>query len=335
MAEHHDHAHGMAQDKLRTAFFLTAIILIVELVGGLLSHSLALLSDAGHVLTDIIALGLAWFAMAQAERPADARKTYGYHRTGVLTAFANAVTLILIVLAIAYEAIGRLQHPETITPWLMFVSAAVGIAVNLYIGLGLHKEGRDNLNVRAAMLHVFGDVGVSAAVIVGGLVILLTRWYPADPLISLAIAVLIAFGAWRILRETIDILMEATPKDVNVTDLVRDMVREPGVVDVHDLHIWAIAGGMRALSAHVQVRDRPLSACDPVLANLSTALRDRYKIAHTTIQFECANCTPSPDLYCGMNGASSDHDHEHVHTTDGLDVSMATIAAERRGQGRG
>ncbi len=157
-AEHagHDHAHGLTTGKLRTAFLLTAVILVVELAGGLVSHSLALLSDAGHVLTDIFALGLAWFATAQAERPADAKNTYGYHHTGILAALANAVTLILVVLAIAYEAVRRFRHPEAVTPWLMFVSAAVGIAVNLYIGFGLQTEGGDNLNVRAAMLRVFG-----------------------------------------------------------------------------------------------------------------------------------------------------------------------------------
>src|SRR5579859_5786538 len=192
MAGGHDHSHGMVGAKLRTAFLLTLLILAVELGGGLLSHSLALLSDAGHVLTDIVALGLAWFATAQAERPANARKTYGYHRTGILAALANALTLILIVLAIAYEAVQRFQHPQAVTPWVMFASAAVGIIVNLSIGFGLRQEGGDNVNVRAAMLHVFGDVGASAGVIAGGLVILLTRWYPADPLISLFIAVLIA-----------------------------------------------------------------------------------------------------------------------------------------------
>jgi len=225
----HNHAHSMTGRTLRTAFFLTVIILAVELTGGVLSHSLALLSDAGHVLTDIVALGLAWYATAQAARPADARNTYGYHRTGILAALANAVTLIVIVLAIAYEAIGRFQHPEAVTPALMFVSAAVGIAVNLYIAFGLRKEGGENLNNRAALLHVLGDIGASAGVIVGGVVIVLTRWYPADPLISLFIAVLIARGAWRILRETVDILMEATPKDINVAQLVRDVIQQPGI----------------------------------------------------------------------------------------------------------
>ncbi|HVA92263.1 MAG TPA: cation diffusion facilitator family transporter [Chloroflexota bacterium] len=317
---HHDHAHGMTGKRLRTAFLLTMVILAVELVGGILSHSLALLSDAGHVLTDIFALGLAWFATAQAERPADARKTYGYHRTGILAALANAITLILIVLFIVYEAIGRFQHPEKVTPWLMFVSAAVGIGVNLYIAFGFRKEGGENLNLRVAMLHVLGDVGASVGVIVGGLVILATGWNPADPLISLFIAVLIARGAWSILGETVGILMEATPRGVDVAQLARDVVAVPRVTDVHDLHVWSIAGGMSALSAHVQVEDDcALSACDGLVAQVNQLLASRYKIGHSTLQFEYACCDrhAPDDLYCGgMGGEEAEHDH--AHTVDGV-----------------
>src|SRR5579864_9452616 len=201
----HNHAHGMAKRTLRLAFFLTMIILVAELTGGLLANSLALLSDAGHVVTDIFALGLAWFATAQAERPSNASKTFGYHRVGILAALVNAVTLIVIALVIIWEAIQRFQHPQPVQPLVMFIAAAIGIAVNLFIGFGLRKEG-DNLNVRAATLHVFGDVGASAAVIVAGIIILLTGWTIADPILSVGIAVLIGIGAWRILRETIDIL---------------------------------------------------------------------------------------------------------------------------------
>lgn len=316
------HSHAMTGAKLRTAFVLTAVILIVELTGGFLSHSLALLSDAGHVFTDIIALGLAWFATAQAERPADAHKTFGYHRTGILAALVNAATLILIVLVIAFEALQRFQHPQAVTPRLMFVSAAVGILINLYIGISLRGESGHNVNVRAAMLHVFGDVIASAGVVVGGLVILFAHWYPADPLISLFIAVLIAYGAWRILRETVDILMEATPKDLNVAQMVRDMIREPDVRDVHDLHVWSIAGGMRILSAHVQVDgDAPMSRGDILIGKLNHMLSEKYDISHTTIQLECVGCEPN-HLYCAMKGTLDSHEHRHGHEVmaEGLDV---------------
>jgi cobalt-zinc-cadmium efflux system protein len=316
MIEGHDHTHGMVGSKLRTAFLLTIVILAVEVAGGLLSNSLALLADAGHVLTDVVALGLAWFAARQAERPADVGNTYGYHRTGILIALINAATLIAIVIYIAAEAVQRFQNPQTVTPILMFAAASVGIFLNLFIGFTLRAEGGTNLNVRAAMLHVFGDVGASAAVVVAGLIILATRWYPADPLLSLAIAVLIAKGAWDVLRDTLGILMEATPAHVNVAQLVRDMMRIPEVEDVHDLHIWSLAGGMPLLTAHVQVEDGcSLSRGAEIISELNGQLQAKYAIAHTTLQLECARCSQS-GLHCALTPAGHVHDssvpaHKH------------------------
>jgi len=319
MHEGHDHAHGMVGAKLRLAFMFTIFILAVEVVGGLLSNSLALLSDAGHVLTDVVALGLAWFAARQAERPANIRNTYGYHRTGILVALLNAATLIAIVAFIAFEAIQRLQNPEVVTPTAMFLAATVGIIVNLFIGFSLRAEGGSNLNVRAATLHVFGDVGASAVVIVAGLIILLTHWYPVDPLLSLAIAALIARGAWEILRETVDILMESAPAHVNVTRLVGDMLRVPEVDDVHDLHVWSLAGGMPLLTAHVQVKDDcSLSRCAEIITELDCLLQEKYAISHSTIQLECARCRES-QFRCALTAlpeathVHGDHEHPHAH----------------------
>jgi cobalt-zinc-cadmium efflux system protein len=308
----HDHTHGMAKQALRLAFFLSLIIVAAEVGGGLLAHSLALLSDAGHALTDIFALGLAWFATAQAERPANARKTFGYHRVGILAALINAITLILVTLWILYEAIQRFQHPEPIQPLFMFASAGVGIAVNLYIGFGLNKE-QENLNAKAAALHVFGDVGASVGVIVAGLVIVLTGWSPIDPILSIGIAVLIAVGAWRIVRETTDILLEATPKGINLSALVDDMQQVPEVRNVHDLHVWSITSGMYALSAHIQTANVPLSECAPILLQLETMLRNKYRIGHSTFQCECyehrGKCGEIDGLYCQME---EEGDHEHA-----------------------
>lgn len=294
----HKHTHGIAKQTLRLAFFLTIIILVTELVGGILSHSLALLSDAGHVLTDIFALGLAWFATAQAERPANARKTFGYHRVGILAALVNALILMLVVLAIVWEAIQRFMHPGPVQPLAMFLSAGIGIAVNLYIGFGLHKE-HDNLNVQAAALHVFGDVGASVGVIIAGIVIFLTNWDPIDPLLSVGIAVLIAFGAWHILCETIDILLEATPKSINMSILVQDMKSVMGVLNVHDLHVWSISSGICALSCHILIEDLPPSQSTPILQALEIMLAKKYRIEHTTIQFECH---PHQELCCSVKG---------------------------------
>ena len=305
--------HGDREDtmgvRLRTAFLLTIVILAVEIAGGALARSLSLFADAGHVLTDLVALGLAWFAEAQAARPSDASRTYGYHRTGILAALANAVTLIVILIGIVFEAARRLQHPEAVTPWVMFLAAGVGIVVNTYIGLGLRGSGED-LNIRAAVWHVFGDIGASVAVIIGAGVIALTRWYPADPLISLIIAGLIAKGAWDLVRETVDILMEGAPRNLDLAQMVRDMMRIPAVQDVHDLHVWSIAGGMPVLTAHVQVaQDCSLSACEETLVELNRMLRREYGIAHTTIQFECAGCDPN-HLYCDLKpGGAAAHDH--------------------------
>jgi cobalt-zinc-cadmium efflux system protein len=308
----HNHTHGMARQSLRLAFFLTVVILIAEIVGGLLANSLALLSDAGHVITDIFALGLAWFATVQAERPANARKTFGYHRVGILAALANAVTLIVIALAILLEAIQRFQHPEPVQPLVMFLAAGIGIVVNLFIGFGLRKEG-NNLNVRAAMLHVFGDVAASVGVIVAGFIILFTGWTIADPVLSVGIAVLIAIGAWHILHETTNILLEAAPKDLSMPDLVKDMESVEGIQDVHDLHVWSITSNMYALSCHALIDDLPASGSASILHSLNTILNEKYHIGHITVQFECDShkktyCSVS-GLYCQMEGCNDNHQH--------------------------
>jgi cobalt-zinc-cadmium efflux system protein len=294
----HNHTHGLARNSLRLAFFLTLIILIAEVVGGLLANSLALLSDAGHVVTDIFALGLAWFATVQAERLPNARKTFGYHRVGILAAMVNAITLIVIAFAIMLEAVQRFQHPEKVQPQIMFLAAGIGIVINLIIGFGLFKES-NNLNVRAAMLHVFGDVGASVGVIVAGVIILLTGWTFVDPLLSVGIAVLIAIGAWRILRETTDILLEAVPKGVSMPGLVKDMKSVEGIEDVHDLHVWSITSNMYALSCHALIADVPPSNSSVILHSLNTMLSEKYHIGHVTIQFEC---DPHQETYCAVNG---------------------------------
>lgn len=309
----HNHTHGLARNSLRLAFFLTLLILIAEVVGGMLANSLALLSDAGHVVTDIFALGLAWFATVQAERPPNARKTFGYHRVGILAAMVNAVTLIVIAFAILLEAVQRFQHPEEVQPQIMFLAAGIGIIINLIIGFGLFKEA-DNLNVRAAMLHVFGDVGASVGVIVAGLIILFTGWTFVDPLISVGIAILIALGAWRILRETTDILLEAVPKGVSMPGLVKDMRSVKGIEDVHDLHVWSITNNMYALSCHALIADLPPSDSSVILQSLNRMLSEKYHIGHVTIQFEC---NPHQETYCAVNGLychmemgeNCNHDH--------------------------
>ncbi|GCE11920.1 cation diffusion facilitator family transporter [Tengunoibacter tsumagoiensis] len=312
---HHDHTSGMAKKSLRLAFFLTMIILLAGCIGGFFAHSLALLSDASHTLTDLFALGLAWFAAVQAERPSNEGKTFGYHRVGILAALLNAFSLIVIALFIIWEAIQRFQHPEPVNPFIMFGSALVAIVINLFIGFGLRKENH-NLNVRAASLHVFGDVAASVGVIVAGGLIVLTGWSIIDPILSVAIALVVAFGAWHILRETIDILLEATPRGISLTDLVADMKAVEGVEDVHDLHVWSITSGMPALSSHVQIANLPFSASSSILNALRSMLTEKYHIHHATIQFECPSegpCCTVESLYCSFKGSVQ---AKHVHVCD-------------------
>jgi cobalt-zinc-cadmium efflux system protein len=309
-AHTHDHTHGMARRSLRTAFFLSMIILLASVVGGVLSHSLALLSDAGHTLTDLFALGLAWFAASQAERPANERKTYGYHRVGILVALLNAVILILIAIVITWEAIQRFQHPTPVEPLIMFISAGVSIAINLFIGFGLRRE-EHNLNVRAAALHVFGDVGASVGVILAGAIVLLTGWLFMDPLLSVGIAIFIAYGAWGIVRETTDILLEAVPRDISLARLVTDIKAVVGVNDVHDLHVWRIASGMSTLSCHVSICDLAPEENARILTEIGAMLQTKYHISHATIQCECKDhvqtCCLDESLYCRLE--TNDHEH--------------------------
>ncbi|VBB07710.1 cation efflux protein [Lucifera butyrica] len=295
--EHHNghnhedvfHSHAPA-GKLKTAFVLTLIILIVELFGGFISHSLALLSDAGHVLTDIAAIGLSWYAVKQSEKSANEKLTYGYFRAGILAAFINGITLIFITLWILWEAYNRFQNPELVTPTWMFVSAGVGLILNLYLGLGMRHD--ENINVKSAVLHMLGDAAASAGVIIGGIIISFTHWYVIDPILSVLIALLIAFGAWNIVKQTVSILMEGTPAGVEISKVVETILSVAEIQDVHDLHVWTITTGRNALSCHAVVDS------NFTVKELQNILRDvehrllHLNIGHVTIQIEdqCHPC---------------------------------------------
>lgn len=232
----HHHHHGVFHthapvDKMKQAFALTCVVLLVEAIGGILSHSLALLSDAGHVLTDLAAIGLSWYAMVQAQKPPNDTMTYGYHRTGILAALSNGIGLIVIAIVITWQACGRFHHVEAIDSTWMFISAGVGLLVNLYLGLGLRSE--DNINVRSAVLHMLGDAAASAAVIVAAMIVALTHFYMVDPILSVLIALLIAFGAWRIVQQSVGILMEGTPKGINLQEVAETIRSVSGVISAY------------------------------------------------------------------------------------------------------
>jgi len=306
---------------LKLALGLTCVVLPIELAGGLISHSLALLSDAGHVLTDVFALGLAWFAVAQANRPADARRSYGYHRVSILAALVNSVTLIVIVIAITYEAVRRLAHPEPVQGGVVVVAALAGIAINAFVAFGLRGQSH-SLNVRAAMLHVIGDIGASLGVVVVGVVILLTGWLYIDPLLSLGIAVLIAFGAWRIVRETVNLLMEGTPGEIDLAAVAHEITATELVTGMHDLHVWALSSEEVALSCHVVVGDCRLEEAEHVVRDLESRLCGKFAIGHTTIQVE--SCHPCGEIHHG----AGDHNHPHEHRL--FVSSLAAPEAEPR-----
>ena len=283
--DHRDvfHSHAPAE-KMRAAFFLTLVILMAEIIGGLLSHSLALLADAGHVLTDIAAIALSWFAIKQAEKPSNQKMTYGYHRAGILAALINGITLILITIWILWEAYGRFQRPEQVTPTWMFISAGIGLLMNLYLGFGMRKE--EDINVKSAVLHMLGDAAASAGVIVGGVIIMATGWYVVDPILSVLIALLIASGAWRIVQQTVGVLMEGTPKGIDLSKVIHEIKAVSGVRDVHDVHVWSITSGKNALSCHV-VLDGEMSIRDSqcILQNLEHRMV-HLGIGHVTVQME-------------------------------------------------
>jgi len=290
----HDHSHGgshrehRGQDRRRLwiALLITAAIAIAEAVGGILSGSLALLSDAGHMAGDVSALGLSIFALWISGRPADAKKTYGYYRMEILSALANGVALLGITVFIVWEAWERLQNPQPVQLGMMSAVAAVGLIANLMSLWVLGHSHSHSHNVRGAFLHVVGDTLSSVGVLVAAGVMALTGWAVVDPIVSVAIAVVIVIGTVRLLRETVDILLEAVPPHVDMEGLRKVLGELDGVVGVHDLHVWTISSGMYALSAHLVVRDPMACNNDQILSSAKTALLETYRIDHTTIQIE-------------------------------------------------
>jgi cobalt-zinc-cadmium efflux system protein len=289
------------------AFMLTCVILIVEFLGGLFSHSLALMADAGHVLTDVFAIGLSWFALRQGERPADESMTFGYHRSGILAAFINGMTLIVITFWILVEAYHRLHQLHAVDSMWMFISAGVGMLINLYMGLGMRHE--EDLNVRSAVLHMLGDAVASAGVIIAGIIIMLTGLNIVDPLLSIAIALFIAYGAWRIVRQTIKILMEGTPINVDFRQAVTAIHHVQGISDVHDVHLWSITSGKNALSCHVVLDgNMTVQQSQRILREVEHQL-SHIGIGHVTIQIEDGSHPHGDSELCATKEAYHAHTH--------------------------
>lgn len=278
---------------LRWSLVATVAFVAVEFIAGLEARSLALLSDAGHNLTDALALLLAWFACNLESRPADEVKTYGYHRAGVLAASVNALTLVALSVWIFYESWQRLRQPEPVQEIVMISVAALGLVVNTGIMWGLRSARRSDINVRSAFVHMLGDALGSIAIIIGAVVIRHTGWDRVDPLLSIIIGGLIVWSAWDIIKESLNILLEGLPRGLNFTEVASSIRGVEGVLDVHDLHIWSLGSSTHALSCHVLIDDVPPSASNCILRCMNHLLEERFHIRHTTVQFEHVGCPVS------------------------------------------
>ncbi|MCA1769813.1 MAG: cation diffusion facilitator family transporter [Halomonas sp.] len=292
MAHDHDHSLPTGYDSQRRLFWailLTGGFMVAEVVGGIISGSLALLADAGHMLTDTAALGLAWFAAWISRRPADEKRSYGYHRVQTLAAFVNGLTLIAIVVWIAIEAIRRFLSPMEVMGTPMLVIATLGLVVNVVVFAILHGGDRDNLNIRGAALHVLGDLLGSVAAIVAALVILATGWMPIDPLLSVLVAMLILRSAWKLTRESGHILLEGAPKGLDATTLRREIPeRLEAVCNVHHVHVWSLTPGRHLVSLHAAINEN--EDREAALLAIRTLLAEHYGLDHATIQLESQGC---------------------------------------------
>jgi cobalt-zinc-cadmium efflux system protein len=291
----HSHAHVGAGGRkgLLIALSITLFMMIAEIIGGILSNSLALLSDAGHMFTDTLALALSFFAMKFAGMPATEKKTFGFYRLEILAALLNGVILVLISLYIIYEAYHRILNPPPVQGMLMLVVAIIGLIVNIIGALSLVKHHESSLNIRSAFLHIIGDAVSSVGVIFGGMVIYYTGWYLIDPLLSILIALGIIVGSYGLMTESVNILLESAPSHINIAAVTEEIARVKGVQEAYHIHVWTITSGVYAMSAHVIVSDMPVSGSRALLDDIRQRLADRFKILHSTIQFECERCNES------------------------------------------
>ena len=305
----HQHGHQPGTGKvLKWSFLATLIFVVVEAVAGFRSGSLALVSDAGHNLTDALSLVLAAIGFYLQSKPADSIKTYGYHRAGVLTAFVNALTLVGIAVFIFYEAWQRFLHPRHVEEWTMLWVAVAAFALNGAIMWGLHSEKDRDINVRAAFVHMLGDAVSSIGIVAGAIAIHFTGLVIIDPVLSVLIGVLIVWTAWDIIQESLNVLLEGLPRGIELSEVTESLRGLDGVIDVHDLHIWSLGSSAHALSCHVLIEDMPPSESNAILQRINDLLC-KFDIRHTTVQFEHTKCALS-DAPCSIVVTSS-HQHEH------------------------
>lgn len=304
----HTHQHG-AGKILKWSSLATILFVVIEIVAGIRSGSLALISDAGHNFTDALSLVLAALGVYLQAKPADSVKTYGYHRAGVLTAFANALTLGGVSIFIFYEAWHRFMNPHHVEEWTMLWVACAALVLNSAVMWGLHRDKDRDLNVRAAFVHMLGDAVSAVGIIAGAVIIHFTGFDLIDPILSVLIGALIIWTAWDIIKESLNVLLEGLPRGMELSQVTGAMRKVDGVIDVHDVHIWSLGSSAHAMSCHVLIEDMPPSESNAILQRLNDLLCG-FEIHHSTIQFEHSKCALS-ETPCSIVGAAHHHDHEH------------------------
>lgn len=302
--------------RFKYAIFLTTATLIAELVGGLWTNSLALLSDAAHVFLDLFALLLSLGAIKLASYPVSDTRTFGWHRTEVFASLINGSTIFLIAIIICYEAFGRIANPEEVKSLPMLLIATVGLITNLFAAGALHSHSHDDLNVHSAFLHLVGDAAASVGVIAGGLIMYFTNWYLLDAIISVAIGFLIFWGSWRVMREAVHILLEGVPRGIEVKEVEAAIRKMDGVEDVHHLNIWTICSHIIALSCHIVVPCSYRGEQGALLRKIEHELFELFHISHTTLQVEQTRCTDvegAKQFRHRPRASSLAHAHAHPH----------------------
>jgi len=317
MGHGHDHGSALTGRRLVMSMVITLLFVVGEAVTGYFSNSLALLSDAGHNFADALALVLSWYGLWMAQRPSSAKRTFGYHRVGILTALVNAVALVVIALLVFWEAISRLRQPEPVQSKPMIIVALIAILLNTVISLWLRKAAKDDLNVRSAYMHMVGDAVSAVGVLVAGVVVAFTGASIADPVVSMLIGMLILWSSWGILKESVNVLLEGMPEGIDIRSVEQKISDVHGVLAVHDLHVWTVGSGMICCSCHITVEEQSVRSGENVLRAVTKKLEHDFGIAHTTIQVEVGGCEPN-DMYCVMkvaaHGAEKNHDHDsHEH----------------------
>ena len=304
MAGSHAHGNGITSKKMWIATAITFTFCLFEAFIGYQSNSLALMADAAHNFADAFALGLSAFALWMASKPADDKRTFGYHRVGILAALVNAVGLAIMSLVIFWEAVQRLQNPEAVNSGSMIWVALLAIVINSGIAWWLSAAAKNDLNIRSAYLHMVGDAAASLAVVIAGVIILFTSWYIADPIVSIIFAFLVLWSSWSILTESIQMLLEGTPVGLDLAKVKQKITEVQGVLNVHDVHVWAISSGLTACNCHILIAEQNVSTGQQIQQDVTYMLEHDFNINHATIQIEVVDCNDHDHMV-------KDH-HEHA-----------------------